>query len=242
MTGKGMSMMKRFTLIELLVVIAIIAILAAMLLPALNQARARAKGIKCTSNEKQIGTYVQMYTDQNSGIIMCDDGNITPYNYGKWQSMLMKLYMPNKPVEDWGFYDTDSKMPYGIFACPASFAGMPASVGSRHYGINRYYASYYGGGGRIMRRTISIRKPAQRVMLMDIDRRTAWASPNAKDIPTMGDNNGIWARHNGGGNFTFADGHVEFRKTGAVPNEREDLLGSTDGYFWGTANIQYAQQ
>ena len=80
-------MKRNFTLIELLVVIAIIAILAAMLLPALNSARMKAYGASCAGNLKQHGTATAMYVDANRGFFPLDNvtGSATGYGFAHWR-------------------------------------------------------------------------------------------------------------------------------------------------------------
>ena len=161
-----------------------IAILAAMLLPALNQARQKAHDIKCTSNLKQLGTYMAMYIDQSDGRIPSPNTNLGGDGYsGKWQDMLMQLYAPSIPQEDYCFVDSDKNdLPRGPFACPSSEAHN-RQEGSFHYAINSGgYASGLKGASPQMTIT-QIKSPSQRAALMDINYTRKWMNPSAANFP-----------------------------------------------------------
>ena len=114
-------MKHRFTLLELLVVIAIIAILAGLLLPALNGARERGRRTACVGNLRQIGTALEMYLDANRNILpYC---RITPLGEGEGEAGLPGIVETLKPYL--GGNTT-------VFRCPADTKKMYRTEGSSY--------------------------------------------------------------------------------------------------------------
>lgn len=215
-----------FTLIELLVVIAIIAILAAILFPVFAQAREKARQSSCLSNLKQIGLGLMQYTqDYDETVVPNDNGPSWSNNPQSWIDML-RPYIKGD----------------GIFVCPSSsdderdhiFLDSTKPVFS--YAINNVYwtdpvnqifeksaprtlARIEDSSGTVFcgdsKRDLTVTVSTQWGFQVTGD--TYFPSTNPPTLGTSSRQQGLFvARHNGGSNYTFFDGHAKWMRMETV--------------------------
>ncbi|MFZ2657837.1 MAG: prepilin-type N-terminal cleavage/methylation domain-containing protein [Victivallales bacterium] len=210
-----------FTLIELLVVIAIIAILAAMLLPALKNAKDTAKGIVCGSSMKQIFYTFSMYNDDNNDYFTPHQVSFPSVGKIYWADFLKPYVNDHTPVPgvDPAYYFLDcSPVPKG-FLCP-SMPERPPYI--NYYPTTCYLGIGYndsGLGNVIWARTIrraQIRQPSKIVLVGDSNYSpVGGGAPAGFNRLGMGDCIYFY-RHAKSANICFTDGHVEPQKYGWV--------------------------
>lgn len=189
----------RFTLIELLVVIAIIAILAALLLPALNNARETARRITCLSQLKTMITATRLYADENREIVP------PGHRYGSWQgkdfwwSILVQTTNAKAPARN---FDTAMTGYYKIFNCPTEKIPTGSSPKFRytHYAVNKKFVHY----GAPVRKLVAAKKPSQVVIHTD--------SSKSNDYAVLADNETSQRHGRNRTNTSYLDGHAEFRE------------------------------
>ena len=202
---------KAFTLIELLVVIAIIAILAAMLLPALSKAKSRAFTTQCMNNSRQIGIAAMIYVhDANDEYPF---GNrVTGGGTGPG-SVVDPSGWPMQLMANMGGEQTNSQPK--VFICPAERDVAAGWVFQLHYMANRHVITDTGDQPKAIR-TAQMRKTSIYWMVMEKGASDfANVRPGGMANPVLVSWNQPpgspqFRRHNGGATATAADGHAEW--------------------------------
>jgi len=201
-----------FTLIELLVVVAIIAILAAMLLPALSQARERARAAVCMNNLKQIGFGFMMYVE-DYGYLPCLDTMVSGIGNDRFWFGLVNRYLGK----------TTSAAGSNVWKCPSN-RSHSYNWSNISYGANenliRGWSVPYTKYSRI-KRTSGV------ILSAESNGDGYWDMLVQGFGPSYERNYPPGNRHYNGCNLLFCDGHVEWRLRDSV------YLVKTGGWYWG---------
>ena len=200
---------RAFTLIELLVVIAIIAILAALLLPALGRAKEKSRGMACLNNLKQLQLAWQMFADDNEDEV---PSNIASSVSGVWRSATNSWIGDSSVPEDvdtsrierGAFYQGGYNQAVRLYQCPSDKTGR-----TRSYSMNANVGAP-AWGQVVVTKAGAIPSPAQLFVFLD-EHETSIDDGAFLLTPVPGE---TWRnlpadRHSQGCNFSFADGHVE---------------------------------
>ena len=206
-----------FTLIELLVVIAIIAILASMLLPALNQARETAKKISCINNQKQLGLSIQIYKEDYNGYypqFVTGSGGLT------WVATMIKnkyisskiLFCPSLSTTKYNAVDLDATAKAGNYTL-SPFNYVDYGINYRFVGgargINNLASENY-----ISAKDSQLKSISQTVLTADTicQARPDYGYYDLSSYATTGFVGLLDARHSNNVNVLWADGHVKSEK------------------------------
>ena len=215
----GRDVRLKLTLIELLVVVAIIAILAGLLLPALNKARESARGAACTSNIKQMGLLSQQYSNENDDFIVPCFGDYEDAS-AAFDGLLWPYLHPGDGVQIAGVSTLGRSRKYvqSPFHCPSHWIVVPASDGYRSFCANHRVMIYTQGTTKSPLKLTKITLASDRFQVVEnhrrIDRKNyAFIGTNLTEsypgkpgtLPEPVANRGI---HNGKMGVLCADGHA----------------------------------